>query len=162
GPHRVARLRRDRPPHEVAPVRLGIVVRQVRVQVVGEAVGDEEVERLVAVRRAGAGRPGEGGGIDGERQGGEERRRAGRGGRGRAGGEAVAEERRGGGELAGGARGEDREEATGEDLVRPREAEPAAGEDEEDEGAQGRELRRRAGQREAPRAGALGGAGDAV
>ncbi len=75
-PRRIARLRRDRAVHEMAPVPGGVVVRQVRVAVVGQAVGEQQIVGLVAIRLALARRPRQDGEIDGERQPEEQRRRA--------------------------------------------------------------------------------------
>ncbi len=67
-PHRISRLRLDGPVHEEAPVLRRVVVRQVGVEVVGQAVGDQQIVGLVAVRLPVPGRPGEDGQVDRERQ----------------------------------------------------------------------------------------------
>ena len=153
-PHRVAGLRLDRPRHEVPPVLLPVVVGQVGVEVVGQAVGDEEIERLVAVRLAVARRPGEDREIGDERQQEEEDRRPA--------GQPLAEERTQRNDLPAQAVGEDEQEAGGEPRVGPGQGEVGTGEGQEHEQGDRRELARRPRRGEAPAAPRRRPAGDAA
>ena len=111
---RIALLRLDRAVHEVAPVPVRVVVGEVGVEVVGQAVGEQQVERLVAVRLAVAGRPGEDGEIDRQRQQEEEDRRPPR--------QPLAEQRPERHRLPRHPAAEDEQEPGGEDLVDRRQA----------------------------------------